>query len=209
MSSAPFGVPVVPDVYRITAVSSACATCYLLRAATPASSLERAPGPITMALEPARARPPRGLGELLPGEHELRSRVAQVERDLAFLEQRVHRDDDRAGPQGPRSRRSRTRARWAASRRRDPRGQRPLLRNRPATRAVAASSCPYVSTASPMRSAGRSGRSIAVAIKLYARFSFISAPAPSSSPSGWDDEGSRHWSPPTMGSGSELGSRRL
>ena len=41
----------------------------------------------------------RGLGELVPGEQQLRAGVAEVEADLALLEQRVHRHDDRAEPQ--------------------------------------------------------------------------------------------------------------
>ena len=43
----------------------------------------------------------RILRETLPGEQQLRTRVAQVERDLASLEQHVHRHDDAARAQHP------------------------------------------------------------------------------------------------------------
>ena len=39
------------------------------------------------------------VGELVPGEDQLRLGVAEVERDLALLEQHVHRHDDAAGAQ--------------------------------------------------------------------------------------------------------------
>ena len=40
-----------------------------------------------------------GLGEAVPGDDQLGARVGEVVRDLARLEQRVHRHDDRAEPQ--------------------------------------------------------------------------------------------------------------
>ena len=42
-----------------------------------------------------------GLREVVPGEQDLRARVLEVERDLAALEQDVHRDDDAARAQDP------------------------------------------------------------------------------------------------------------
>ena len=55
-----------------------------------------------------------GVGELVPGEEHLGAGVAQVERDLALLEQDVHRHDDRAGAQRAVVGRPRTAGRWAA-----------------------------------------------------------------------------------------------
>ena len=42
---------------------------------------------------------PRRLGALVPGEEEAGRRIGQVERDLALLEQHVHRHDDAARAQ--------------------------------------------------------------------------------------------------------------
>jgi hypothetical protein len=51
---------------------------------------------------PAFSAPvPGGLGEVVPGEEDLGARVLEVERDLAALEQDVHRDDDAARAQDP------------------------------------------------------------------------------------------------------------
>ena len=65
-----------------------------------ASICSNSPGRTMMHSAPASCAPGRRLvGELVPGEHDARVRVAQVEGDLAPLEQHVHRDDDPARAQ--------------------------------------------------------------------------------------------------------------
>jgi hypothetical protein len=43
----------------------------------------------------------RGIGELVPGEEQLRLGIAEVKRHLALLEKRIHRHHDGARPQHP------------------------------------------------------------------------------------------------------------
>ena len=94
VSSAPFGTPVVPDVYRMTASSSSAAF-----------------GPVRHRLPVAQQRPRvrlrhphdlraaigRALGRLVrqrvPGDDDRGARVAEIVRDLPALQQRVHRHD--------------------------------------------------------------------------------------------------------------------
>ena len=56
----------------------------------------------------------RGVGELVPGQEDLRPGVAEVEGDLALLEQAVHRHDGRAGAQRAVVADREVRRRWAA-----------------------------------------------------------------------------------------------
>ena len=85
----------------------------------------KAAGSTSISSAPASAAPSRASSaEAVPGEQQLGAGVLEVEGDLAPLQQHVHRHDDRRPRAARRSRRSGTRARWAAS----PRPGRPARR---------------------------------------------------------------------------------
>ena len=95
MSSAPFGVPVVPDVYRITAVSSP-ARSTIRRGVDPGEERRKLAGLTSDALGSGLGGAGlRRLGETVPREDDLRLGIAEVEGNFALLEQDVHRHHDR------------------------------------------------------------------------------------------------------------------
>ena len=98
VSSAPLGRPVVPEVYRITAVVAAG---LLRRRGRRGERGEQRAHTGLIDLEDLRARPGGALGcfhrRLVPGEQDLGPGIAEVVGDLAVLQHRVHRHHRGAG----------------------------------------------------------------------------------------------------------------
>ena len=92
-----------------------------------------------------------------------------MEGDLALLEQRVHRHDDRPEHAAPRRRGRGSAGRWAASGRPGRRARRRWARISPATWRLPPSSAAWLSTRSSSLIAGRSPCSAAVSVSMRAR----------------------------------------
>ena len=178
VSSAPLGLPVVPEVYKMTASSSPC------RPDGPGAAPWTWPSTSAKsAVSAAIIWGPRiggALGGLpgggVPGQQHLGTRVVQIIADLTLLEQRVHRHHDGADGQraveGDRERRDVRQHEPDAVAGLDPaRGERAPIRP--------AASCSWaqVSTRSSIRIAGWSGWPAAALSSRKLRF----AMAPSSS----------------------------